>query len=172
MLSLFQITTGGNVMQPHCGSPIDVPAHSVILATTIELLRHNELPDPVDLSRRYPADQPMYGPTNSIQSLVAILKLLDRAQCALPLRKRALKHFRPYFSTDPWTVFGLAASLDDLQMAQKAREDIGNKFMEYKRALCPTEMSLATIRSVDVAWLAGYWRAFDRAIQSMVSHDP
>lgn len=111
----------------------------------------------VDMFRA--ANAPYRGPGNEIACLSALLELLDRFDCGIGMRERALAHFAGTFSSDPWSVFCIAGKYGDVGLGKTAIERFAKTQGGQRAKLIPGTMEPGDAGRLPIEWLMGYIRA-------------
>lgn len=82
------------------------------------------------------------------------------------MRDRALTHFEPTFSTDPWGVFCIAARYGDIPLAKKAIEKFSAIKGGGRANVDPDTILPQNVKQVHTEWWMGYERSYRRVART------
>lgn len=148
----------------YSSTPIDIPAHSLILHFFVHLLEHKSGKS----TSRYgdlPVGHPLYHPSGTgFNCLNLIIHLLRQFECGSGLEERALAHFEPFWVEDPWSILVYAGETGDVSLARRAIElfgDLGGLRGPDFWTVNPNTMDPKQAERLPLGWFMGYCRAWN-----------
>lgn len=164
MLSFPSTKPPGFLGQVDCGIPnrpenvIDIAVSPAVLRLFTALLKQDAI-----VSAFKPCSGNLHDGTLKhetglcgLHNLTSIMDLLDRFDCAIGMRERALHHHLPIFCEDPWAVFVMAARANDVTHGKEALRRFPATSWSH---VDPARMDTKMAHSVPFEWFMGYLRA-------------